>query len=244
MTSRRFIVGASLLGLAVGGVLAAKPTPPPPPVVRWGELSTFVDERTKCGEAYGTLTYATTQGNARRRGYFTVDSKVPAEFRVGSSDYAGSGWDTGHLAAARWFGQQHTQDATFSYRNAAPMNPVLNRGMWASIEQDVHELITPGSIVSYAVTPLWLPDKGGIVSYEVIGPHGVAVPTHFGMSVLVEREGHEPQARSWIVPNAPPHEGLASFNFLATVDAHELARGRDFFAWLPDEIEKPLEAGK
>lgn len=53
-----------------------------------------------------------------------------------SKDYSNSGYDRGHLAPAVNFkASQQGEDETFSFANAAPQNPVLNRKYWAQTEK-------------------------------------------------------------------------------------------------------------
>jgi endonuclease G len=56
------------------------------------------------------------------------------------NDYAGSGYDKGHLANAEDFAFDCTSDElTFRYYNCLPQTANLNRGLWKRNETDVRE---------------------------------------------------------------------------------------------------------
>lgn len=65
-----------------------------------------------------------------------VDSAITATDR----DYAGSGYDKGHLANAEDFAFDCPSDElTFRYYNCLPQTANLNRGLWKSNETDIRE---------------------------------------------------------------------------------------------------------
>lgn len=65
-----------------------------------------------------------------------IDSAVTATDR----DYAGSGYDKGHLANAEDFAFDCTNDEmTFRYYNCLPQTANLNRGLWKRNETDVRK---------------------------------------------------------------------------------------------------------
>jgi len=200
------------------------------------------DDRSRCGETYGVLNLETVRGSAKRRGYWNQDRSIPAAWRPTKDDYRG--WDTGHCAAAAWFGNQQLQDVTFTYSNAMPENLAMNRGIGAQIEALIREEAeAPGQQVYFAVTPLWIPE-GGELRFRVVGPHALWVPTHKGWSILIEKDGKPVLARAWIVPNVAPPKGAKPDDYRRPVNDHEYWRGRDFFdfAWLDREQVERLEA--
>lgn len=65
-----------------------------------------------------------------------IDSAMTATDR----DYAGSGYDKGHLANAEDFAFDCTSDElTFRYYNCLPQTANLNRGLWRRNENDVRK---------------------------------------------------------------------------------------------------------
>jgi DNA/RNA endonuclease G (NUC1) len=95
----------------------------------------------------------------------------------------------------------------------------------------------------WAITlPVWRPIEGR-VAYGTIGKAGVAVPTHFGKSLL-RMSRDEIAIYSWLAPNAKPGEADSLDGWRVTTDELEHAAGLDFWSALPDESEKRLEAIK
>ena len=66
---------------------------------------------------------------------FRPDYRLPAKFRSYPRDYAGTGYDRGHLAPAGIFGGWKERKETFLMSNVAPQKPSVNRGVWAKIER-------------------------------------------------------------------------------------------------------------
>lgn len=62
-------------------------------------------------------------------------------------DYAGSGYDIGHMADAEDFSYDCDKERqTFFFYNALPQTPRLNRGCWKSIETQVRKLSQTDSL--------------------------------------------------------------------------------------------------
>jgi len=171
---------------------------------------------------------------------FKTDPDAGEEFRATAADYRGSGFDIGHLVPANNHRtSQDDLDSTFIFSNATPQLPQFNRGLWKSLESEVHE--TAKEVPLWVITsPLWIPEKG-VLKVETIGPHGVWVPSHCGKAVLIDR-GDEIELKAWIMPNADL-KGRELSEFQVSVDEFEKAAGFDCWAELPDEDEKKLEAG-
>lgn len=172
---------------------------------------------------------------------FRPDPGVGEEFRATAGDYRTSGFDIGHLVPANNHrASQADLDATFLFSNATPQLPQFNRGLWKSLESEVHE--TAKDFPLWVITaPLWIPENGKL-TVETIGPHGVWIPSHCGKSVLMER-GEKVELKAWIMPNRDL-KGHELQEFEVSVDQFETAAGFDCWAGLPDEAEKKLEAGK
>jgi endonuclease G, mitochondrial len=78
----------------------------------------------------------------RRRSDFVEDAETPASFRPKLSDYRGSGYDRGHLAAAAGHkDSQRAMDETFELINVSPqVGDGFNRDYWARLERFTREL--------------------------------------------------------------------------------------------------------
>ena len=103
----------------------------------------------------------------RKKSRFVEDDEVDGAHAAKLSDYRGSGYDRGHLAAAA--GHKNTQramDDTFSLLNVCPqVGDGFNRDYWARLEQFTRELVTThpkaGGDVLVATGPLFLPIETG-----------------------------------------------------------------------------------
>ena len=76
---------------------------------------------------------------------FRADPRIP-ESDV-AADYAGSGYDRGHMAPAADFNfDRIALGETYLYTNICPQWPGMNRGRWAEIEAEVRRLSASGNV--------------------------------------------------------------------------------------------------
>jgi len=178
------------------------------------------------------LTSKETQSLYERTNHFLADPKI-ATSSANDADYAGSGYDRGHLAPAADMGwSEASMIDCFYYSNMSPQVPGFNRGIWKRLEEQVRDwAVDYGSI--YIVTGPVL--KSGL---STIGSNQVAVPELYYKVILDTHPGH-PQAIGFLIPNASSTESLTSY--AVTVDAVEKVTGIDFFYSLPDDKETQLE---
>lgn len=156
---------------------------------------------------------------------------ISISIRSSNSDYKGSGFDRGHLAAAgnHKASQKHCED-TFFLTNMAPqvgvqsplhrtnINPNnshshsnqqvgagFNRGTWNRLEKHVRNLTKAYRNVYVCTGPLYLPKKEAdgkaYVRYQVIGVNNVAVPTHFYKVIVGETSDGYLDMESYVLPN-------------------------------------------
>jgi len=86
-----------------------------------------------------------------------------------ASDYAGSGYDEGHLCNSADFAYDcKLQEATFRFYNCTPQTPALNRGCWKHIETTVRKESQTDSLLIIC---------GNIFGSKTIGK-GVAIPSY------------------------------------------------------------------
>lgn len=87
---------------------------------------------------------------------FRADPRIP-ESDV-AADYAGSGYDRGHMAPAADFNfDRKALEETYYFSNVCPQAPIINRGEWAEIEREVRKLAASGT-VHVVVYPEHMPD--------------------------------------------------------------------------------------
>ncbi|XP_053328535.1 endonuclease G, mitochondrial [Spea bombifrons] len=171
------------------------------------------------------------QGSADRRGSeFREDDSVHPYHRAANSDYRGSGFDRGHMAAAanhKW--SQKAMDDTFMLSNVYPQNPHLNQNAWNNLEKYCRGLTKSHKNVYVCTGPLFLPrmepDGKMFVKYQVIGKNNVAVPTHFFKVVVLEKFSGEIELRPYVMPNSPVDEKIPLDRFLVPIESIERAAG-------------------
>lgn len=138
----------------------------------------------------------------RRSNEFFADPRLPQDARAELRDYAGSGLDRGHLAAAGDQPDAASMTQSFALSNIVPQDPAHNRKTWAKIEADVRKFARrAGGDVFVFSGPLF---NGQM---KTIGFNRVWVPSHLFKLVYDERSG---RAWAYIVENtataraAPP----------------------------------------
>jgi len=162
---------------------------------------------------------------------FYEDGSLHPFFRATNQDYKGSGYDRGHLAAAgnHKSAQQHCEE-TFILSNMSPqVGKGFNRDAWNTLEKHVRKLTKTYNNVYVCTGPLYLPRRDGngknYVSYEVIGPNHVAVPTHFFKVVVAEAGNGQLDMEAYVMPNAPIADNIPVSRFQVPVETIERSAG-------------------
>lgn len=105
---------------------------------------------------------------------FFPDARLPHGERAELADYAGSGYDRGHMAPAGDMATQEGMAQSFSLANMVPQAPIHNRKTWRKIESDTRAYVKrSGSVVYVFSGPSWQGNE-----LKTIGAGKVAVPTH------------------------------------------------------------------
>ncbi|XP_037091988.1 LOW QUALITY PROTEIN: endonuclease G, mitochondrial-like [Pollicipes pollicipes] len=166
---------------------------------------------------------------------FVADTSIHPYFRADNSDYKGSGYDRGHMAAAANHRRsQQEQQETFLLSNMAPQVGVgFNRDKWNDLEMHVRKLCKVYPNVYVCTGPLYLPRReadGRLrVSYEVIGKNQVSVPTHFYKIVVGETVAGAWKLEAYVMPNQVIPNEAPITNYLVPPDVIERAAGLLFF---------------
>jgi endonuclease G len=163
---------------------------------------------------------------------FVPDPKVSTGSAV-HADYAGSGYDRGHLAPAGDFtGNETMMRETFYMSNMSPQHPLCNRETWRLLEEQVRR---------------WVDKKGNL--YVISGPifkgnmpkigkkNKVAVPPAYFKVIYSEKDQ---RAIAFIIPNVNKKENYKQYQ--VSVDEVEKETGLDFFSLLEDSIENKIES--
>ncbi|XP_076454559.1 endonuclease G, mitochondrial-like [Babylonia areolata] len=190
------------------------------------------------------------EGIARENCKFEEDESVHPFFRAKNSDYKGSGYDRGHLAAAS--NHRHSQkamDQTFILSNIAPQVGVgFNRGSWNQLEKYTRAIARKNRSVYVCTGPLYLPrreaDGKVYVKYEVIGSNQVAVPTHFFKVLVIEDLNGQYELKSYVMPNQPLPDSVQLKVYQFPLEAIERAAGFLLFEKIPRKAFKLINGEK
>ncbi|XP_065081123.1 endonuclease G, mitochondrial [Ochlerotatus camptorhynchus] len=171
----------------------------------------------------------------RSKSDFKPDESIHPFFRSLNSDYKGSGFDRGHMAAAgnHRRHQQHC-DQTFYLTNMAPQVGVgFNRDKWNDLERHVRKLTKHYPNVYCCTGPLYLPRKEAdgklYVKYQVLGSNNVAVPTHFYKVVVMETADSKLEMEAYVLPNQKIDNETPLTMFQVPPETVERAAGLLFF---------------
>lgn len=180
------------------------------------------------------LNRSETEGEEGRENKFSPDPDLP-EPRVTHRDYSNSGYDRGHMAPAadmKW--SEQSMKESFYTSNICPQNRKLNRDDWKDLENACRDWAQTYGTIYIACGPIY-----DSATPQRIGEHGVAVPDRFYKVVLVYNR-KKPFTLAFLFKNEAHHQALSKYQ--TTVDQVEEITGYDFFAKLPDGIEKQIES--
>lgn len=155
-----------------------------PPLLEYGAPSSGVDFLCRTGFAIGhdpnaripawvveRLGLAALNGDVRRSDNFRADPDLMPGRRAELADYAGSGFDRGHMAPAgnlTWSNQAMLE--SFYLSNIAPQNPALNRGAWAKLEQTIRDWVLERNDLLVITGPVFGAQDGTIGSSPIRVP--------------------------------------------------------------------------
>eukprot|EP00297_Palpitomonas_bilix_P012274 CAMPEP_0113879952 /NCGR_PEP_ID=MMETSP0780_2-20120614/7515_1 /TAXON_ID=652834 /ORGANISM="Palpitomonas bilix" /LENGTH=311 /DNA_ID=CAMNT_0000866573 /DNA_START=23 /DNA_END=958 /DNA_ORIENTATION=- /assembly_acc=CAM_ASM_000599 len=206
--------------------------------MREGYVAAF-DKRTRnplWAAEYLTEADLKTKLASREDSKFKEDDSVPPLFRAKLADYAGSGFDRGHLVPATDMRKsQSAMDETFLLTNISPqVGKGFNRDYWGRFEEFCRRLTRDFSDVWVISGPLYLPkresDGKWWVKYQVIGePPNVAVPTHFFKVILTKHKNNYFAIGAFVLPNAVIDDKAQLENFRVPVEFVEKSSGLTFF---------------
>lgn len=134
----------------------------------------------------------------KRSDRFYPEARLPAAYRAQLADYAGTGYDRGHMAPAGDMPTAQAKAQSFSLANMVPQAPALNQKAWNQIEQAIRKyaLRAPGEVYvftgpRYSAAPASL------------GANRVWVPAATWKLVHVPAEGRS--WAYWMANDAGPH---------------------------------------
>lgn len=187
--------------------------------------------------AWGTT--AADLGERRERPLFRPDMSLPPTFRrVQYYDYAGSGYDRGHMVpAADRFADEARMNETFLMTNIVPQTDDLNQYVWNKLESYVRGTV-----------------RRQTYAYTIAGVYGekdrirdrITVPTNIWKVIVLLPPGSSKitDATRIIAVDVPNIDGIARSRwqqYVTTVRAIEEKTGYDLFSQLPREIQDRIE---
>jgi len=168
------------------------------------------------------LTDRELQGDAMRQGTFEQDAGV--EGCPAPEDYAGSGFDRGHLVPAadlKW--SELAMSQSFLLTNVCPMSKALNEGGWAKLEQKVREWVRRDSALLVFAGPVYAAGDTTLAS-------GVAVPSSY-FKVIFAPCVSPRRAIAFIYPNG--YSGGRLRDYAVSVEQVERLTGLRMLEALP-----------
>ena len=166
---------------------------------------------------------------------FRADGRTRAQVRP--EDYAGTGYDRGHLtpnhAIATRFGAA-AQEETFLMTNIIPQAPDLNQGPWRELEATLAER------TAVAAREIWVTVGPAYRGASRRLASGSAVPSDC-WTVVADETPRGPRLQAFLMSQSTPRS--ADYRrFVTSVDAVERAAQLDLFHELPDATENRLES--
>lgn len=167
----------------------------------------------------------------KRSNKFKADTEIPARYRSTLSDYKGSGYDRGHMAASATVDSSHNaMMESFLLSNMTPQLPGLNRQGWRYLEGYIRDWTNERGELHVVTGVMFMGEHG------VIG-NGVHVPTHF-YKIIFDPVGQD--AIAFLVPHRAISKGDLP-GFIVSVDEVERWTGLDFNSLLDDAVEDDIE---
>lgn len=146
---------------------------------------------------------------------FRPDYRVPELFRADLADYAGSGYDRGHLVASANQRETEIQNSeTFLLSNMSPQKPQFNRKIWKNLEQKVRQLDAKKRILeTYVICGPIFDFNKAVVTIGSQDDKGVTlpIPHSYFKSILTENNRGALHMWSFIIPNKNSSDPLESF---------------------------------
>ena len=193
------------------------------------------------------LTAKQLKGEVERDDDFDPDPEIAKGDRAELKDYAGSGYDRGHLAPAGDFTTSaKLKEETFYLSNMAPQLPEFNRGIWKSIEGFTRKLAEKYGEVWVITGPMFLEQSeldgrgNNRVSIRRMGPGKVAVPSHF-FKVIIRRTKSGPKALALVVRNKDYDPPFRLDKLVKSVDWVESWAGVNIMPELAGSDEAAIE---
>jgi len=174
-----------------------------------------------------------TNGQWKRKGVKYHEDEDVGYPKATNSDFYGSGYDRGHMCPSgdnKW--DRQAQEDCFLFTNMCLQNHALNGGDWNDLEIKCRKWAEKYGDILIVCGPIFSEKP-----YKTKGKNKVAIPDAF-FKVVVCLNG-TPKGIGFYYPNEDGHQSMSSY--ATSIDEIEDITGIDFFASLPDNIEKNVE---
>ncbi|HEU0053871.1 MAG TPA: DNA/RNA non-specific endonuclease [Longimicrobium sp.] len=187
-------------------------------------------------------------GGTDRCDCFAADTALPAQYRITSGDYSGSGYSRGHMVMSSQRTANLTANTrTFLMTNILPQLQDLNGGPWLQFENYTNDLARSSNKEVYNIaggiypaSPTFLNNAGRVAIPSKTWKIIVVMP--YGKGLADVTSASDIQVIAVNMPNQAGIGGTSWTAYRTTVDAIEAATGYDFLSALPDAIENAVEA--
>jgi endonuclease G len=182
------------------------------------------------------------------RAPFEPDPDLPRGFaRVTSRVYNGSGFDRGHMCAAKDRSSSPADiRATFFMTNVVPQSPHCNQRAWERLEDYCRRLARQEHVLYIACGPAGAGGTGTNGRKEEIGEGRlkVTVPHRVWKVVLVlPREGAEPRKNTRVIAVVMPNDQTVDYDwakYRVTARQVEKLTGLRFFPRVEEDVREAL----
>jgi len=183
------------------------------------------------------LTKDKALGKLPRKDSFRADTDLPKGKRAELTDYAGSGFDRGHMAPSANMKWHETAMAESCYlSNIIPQNSHNNQQIWALLEAHVRDwAIARGEVLIYT-GPVYDNEEANMT----IGKSKVGVPDRLYKVVY---DAQKKEAIAFLMPNQPIDSKHLK-NYIVSVREVESVTGLNFLSALPRKEQNRIEKTK
>ena len=163
---------------------------------------------------------------------------LDTRYQVEKQEYTNSGYDRGHMCPAgdmEW--SSSAMNDCYYMTNVCPQTPKLNQVYWERLESACRRWADIYGSIYIVCGPVYNSGK-----HVTIGTsHSISVPDGFFKVVITLVEGEE-KGIGFYYKNDDVRQTMESATL--SIDQVEELTGYNFFAELPDEVEKHIESQK
>ncbi|MBD2529366.1 DNA/RNA non-specific endonuclease [Nostoc flagelliforme FACHB-838] len=189
-------------------------------------------------------------GSTPRQDNFRADTTLPTGwYRVGSSDYSGSGFDRGHMTPSADRTKTVTDNsATFLMTNMVPQSPDNNQGPWASLENYSRSLVSQGNELCIISGTYGIGGTGSNGTRYTIANGNVQVPTRVWKTIVVNpgAGGSGVTANTRVISvNMPNIQGIRNNDwrtYRVSVDSIEVQTGLNLLSNVSTSVQSVIES--